>query len=57
MIAQDSGSRAAESLLATVLSRLEADHGDPVAPLDHITLAMRNFHDAGNVVYLNAVSE
>ncbi|MCV7439147.1 adenylate/guanylate cyclase domain-containing protein [Mycobacterium seoulense] len=52
VIAQDSGSRAAESLLATVLSRLEADHGDPVAALDHITLAIRNFHDAGNVAYI-----
>ena len=48
MIAQDSGSRAAESLLATVLTRLEAEHGDPLAALDHVTLATRNFHDAGN---------
>ncbi len=52
MIAQDSGSRVAESLLATVLSRLEAEHGDPLAALDHITLAVRNFYDAGNVTYI-----
>jgi predicted ATPase len=48
VIAQDSGSRYTESLLAGVLSPLEADHGDPLAALDHVTLAIRNFHDAGN---------
>ncbi|OBB67519.1 adenylate/guanylate cyclase domain-containing protein [Mycobacterium sp. 852014-50255_SCH5639931] len=52
VIAQDSGSRAAESLLSIVLSRLEAEHGDPLAALDHITLAIRNFYDAGNVAYI-----
>ncbi|WP_239645723.1 adenylate/guanylate cyclase domain-containing protein [Mycobacterium sp. UM_CSW] len=52
VIAQGSGSRAAESLLATVLSRVEAEHGDPPAALDHITLAIRNFYDAGNVAYI-----
>ena len=52
VIAQDSGSRLTESLLATVLSRLEAEHGDPLAALDHITLAVRNFHDSGNVAYI-----
>jgi predicted ATPase len=52
VIAQDSGSRVTESLLATVLSRLEAGHGDPLAALDHITLAIRNFYDSGNVAYI-----
>jgi len=51
MIAQDSGNRLFESLLATVLSRLEAEHGDPLAALDHITLAIGNFYDSGNVAY------
>jgi len=51
VIAQDSGSRLTESLLATALSRLEAEHGDPLAALDHITLAIRNFYDSGNVAY------
>ena len=41
-----------ESLLATALSRLEAEHGDPLAALDHITLAIRNFYDSGNVAYI-----
>ncbi len=51
-IAQDSGSRLIESLLATALSRLETEHGDPLAALDHITLAIRNFYDSGNVAYI-----
>jgi predicted ATPase/class 3 adenylate cyclase len=52
VIAQDSGNRLVESQLATGLSRLEAEHGDPLAALDHITLAVRNFYDSGNVVYI-----
>ena len=51
-IAQDSGSRFIESLLATALSRLEAEHGDSRAALDHLTLAIRNFYDSGNVAYI-----
>jgi len=49
VIAQDSGNRLVESNLAIVLSRLEAEHGDPLAALDHITLAIRNCYDSGNV--------
>jgi predicted ATPase len=52
VIAQDSGNRVVESLLATALSRLEAEHGDPLAALDHITLAIGNFYDSGNVAYI-----
>jgi predicted ATPase len=48
VIAQDSGNRATESLLATNLPRLEAEHGDLLAALDYLTLAIRNWHDAGN---------
>ena len=51
-IAQDSGSRFIESLLATALSRIEAEHGDSRAALDHLTLAIRNFYDSGNVAYI-----
>jgi hypothetical protein len=32
------------------LSRLEAEHRDPLAALDHVTLAIRNYHDAGNAL-------
>ena len=49
VIGQDSGNRLVESLLATVLSRLEAEHGDPLAALDHITLGIRSLYDSGNV--------
>jgi hypothetical protein len=43
-----SGNRFTETLLVGQLSRLEAEHGDPLAALDHVTLAIRNYHDAGN---------
>jgi predicted ATPase len=48
VIARDSGNRYVETLLAGVLSYLEAEHGDPLAALDYVTLAIGNFHDAGN---------
>ena len=54
MIAQDSGNRYVEANLATALSPLEAEHGDPLAALDHITLAIRNFYDSGNVGFIRS---
>jgi tetratricopeptide (TPR) repeat protein len=48
VIAQDSGSRAIVSVLAIGLARLEAEHGDTVSALDHLTLAIRNYHNAGD---------
>jgi predicted ATPase len=48
VIAQDSGNRTIASTLANTLARLEAEHGDPVAALDHLTLAIRNYHNAGD---------
>jgi hypothetical protein len=48
VIAQDSGNRVIASVLANTLARLEAEHGDPVSALDHLTLAIRNFHNAGD---------
>ena len=48
VIAQDSGNRTIASILANALARLEAEHGDPVAAFDHLTLAIRNFHNAGD---------
>ncbi|MDT5260557.1 MAG: hypothetical protein QOD10_5637, partial [Mycobacterium sp.] len=52
VIARESGNRYAETLLAGVLSSLEAEYGDPLAALDHLTLAIGNFHDAGNTIAL-----
>ena len=52
MIAQDSGNRYTESDVAMSLAGLEAKHGDSRAALDHLTLAIRNFYDCGNVAYI-----
>jgi hypothetical protein len=47
VIAQDSGNRARASVLAVFLALLEAEHGDTLAAFDHLTLAIRNYHNAG----------
>jgi predicted ATPase len=52
VIAQDSGSRVNESQLAIHLAQLEAQHGDQAAALDYFTLAIRNYHDSGNVALI-----
>ena len=39
--------------LANILGRLEAEHGDPLAALDHLSLAIRNFHDSGNTTVMH----
>jgi hypothetical protein len=36
------------------LGALEANHGDPIAALDCATLAIRNYHDSGNVAVIRA---
>ncbi len=48
VIAQVSGNRARASALANGLALLEAEHGDTVAAFDHLTLAIRNYHNSGN---------
>jgi len=40
--------RFTESRLVNQLTRLEAQHGDPLAALDYFTVAIRHYHDAGN---------
>jgi predicted ATPase len=50
--AQESGNRFNETQLALGLSRLEAESGDPLAALEHIGVAVRNYHDAGNAANL-----
>ena len=54
LIAQDSGNRYIESNLASVLARLEAVHGDTVSAFDHLTLAIRHFHNSGNTPNMRA---
>jgi hypothetical protein len=34
------------------LGRLEARYGDPLAALDHLTLAIRNYRDSGNTAVI-----
>jgi predicted ATPase len=48
VIAQDSGNRGFASVLANRLALLEAEHGDTVSAFGHLTLAIRNFHNAGD---------
>jgi predicted ATPase len=50
VIAQDSGNRAYASALASNLARLEAEHGGTASAADHLTLAIRNFHNAGDTM-------
>jgi predicted ATPase/class 3 adenylate cyclase len=52
VIAQDCGNRADASILATSVSRLEAEYGDTLAALDHLTLAIRNYHNAGDATVI-----
>jgi hypothetical protein len=33
---------------------LEAKHGDPLAALDYVTLAIRNYRDAGSVAFIHS---
>ena len=53
VIAQDSGNRTLASVLANTLARLEAEHGGTVAAFDHLTLAIRNFHNAGDTTTIH----
>jgi hypothetical protein len=52
VIAQDSGNRADASVLANGLALLEAEHGDTVSAFDHLTLAIRNYQNAGDATVI-----
>ena len=47
-IAQESGSRTVETVLATGLSSWEAKYGDPTTAFDYVSVAIRNYHESGN---------
>jgi predicted ATPase len=47
-LAQDSGNRYNEAILAIALARLESETVVTVAALDHLRLAIRRWHDSGN---------
>jgi tetratricopeptide (TPR) repeat protein len=48
VIARDSGNRYTETQLAWMLSELEAEHGDRMAALDYLTVAIRNHYESGS---------
>jgi predicted ATPase len=52
VIAQDSGNRLDAASLTPFLARLEAEHGDTVSAFDHLTLAIRNWHNSGDTTTL-----
>jgi tetratricopeptide (TPR) repeat protein len=51
-VAQDNRVGANESVLAMTLCKFETDSGDPAAALNDAALAIRNYHDSGNVAVL-----
>jgi hypothetical protein len=52
VIAQDSGDRIIASVLANGLALREAEHGGTVSAFDHLTLAIRNYHNAGDATVI-----
>jgi tetratricopeptide (TPR) repeat protein len=54
LIAQDSGNRFVESNIAVSLARVEAEQGDGLAALNYFTVAIRNYHDSGNISTLRS---
>ncbi|OBA96666.1 cyclase [Mycobacteriaceae bacterium 1482268.1] len=58
VIAQQSGNRANAGYialtLAMTLNRIDDELGDPVAALDNIALAIRNYHESGNITQMRA---
>jgi hypothetical protein len=48
VVAQDSGNRTDASALANALALLQAESGGTMSAFDHLTLAIRNFHNAGD---------
>jgi predicted ATPase/class 3 adenylate cyclase len=48
-IAQDSGNRQMEAGIAVMLSMAASTRDDPSDSLDHLTLAIRHYYDAGSV--------
>jgi hypothetical protein len=51
-IARESGNRVNETALLAGLSRIEAHYGDLTAAFDHVTVAIRNYHDSGNTTIM-----
>jgi predicted ATPase len=54
VVARDSANRANVAHLAAYLCLVEAQHGDPLAALDYFALAIRNYHDSGNMAMIHS---
>ena len=54
VIAQDSGNGTIASVLAMGLARLEAEQGGTVSAFDHLSLAIRNYHNSGETTTIRA---
>ena len=52
-IAQDSGCRYLESVIALGLSRLAGGRRDPAEAFDFLTIAIRNYHDSGRFLLMH----
>ena len=52
-VAQDSGRRYLESVIALGLSRLAGGRRDPAEAFDLLTLAIRNYHDSGSFLLMH----
>ena len=52
-IAQDSGCRYLESVIALCLSRLAEGRRDPVEAFGFLTIAIRNYHDSGSFLLMH----
>jgi tetratricopeptide (TPR) repeat protein len=52
-IAQDNGQRSYETHMAASLARIEAAHGNPLAALDYLTRAIRNYDDSGTTTQMH----
>ncbi|MDT5223573.1 MAG: hypothetical protein QOG19_980, partial [Mycobacterium sp.] len=47
-IGEDTGNRSSVSHMASVMCRVEAKYGDPLAALDYFALAIHNHHESGS---------
>lgn len=54
VVAQESGNRAIETFLTTTMSRVMAQHGDPLSALDQLTVVFRHYLDGGNLSNLRS---
>jgi predicted ATPase len=54
LIAQDSGNRLWETQFSSWLAGLEAEHGDRVAALDSLAVAIHKNHESGNIGLMHA---